>query len=161
MSVWYISKIIKIVYQQQRVSQPVCLFVWLSVCLSNCLSLCLFVFQSVCLLVCLSVCLFVCSHNFRGCVFNGLFVSVPGCLFVCLFVWHSIFLFVYLYRNFIFPVCLSVYLLISQSFCQPVSLSASLSVCLSVCLFVCLLVGWSVCFLLATGTSPAGEKCHG
>ena len=84
-----------------------CLFVCLSVFLSDDLFVCMAVFLSVCLSFCLSV-----------------------CLSICLSVYLSVYLYVCL------SVCLSICLSFCLSFCLSICLSFCLSFCLSICLSV-------------------------
>ena len=104
-------------FQSVCLPVSVCLFVYLSICVSLqvrvCVSVCLsiYLWLSVCPCVCLCACLSVCVSVY-------LYVSLSLCLFL------------YVFMSF---VCLCV--------CVSVFLSVSLCVCLSVCLFylsVCL-----------------------
>jgi hypothetical protein len=97
----------------------ICLFIYLPVCPSACISLCLFIYLPVCLSVCLPACLSVRPS-----------VRLSVCLSVCLSLYLSVCLSVHL------SVCPSVYLSISLPACPtarpPVCLSGCLPACLSV-----------------------------
>ena len=99
---------------------PVCLSVYLSICvsvrllhcMSVCMSVCLLHSMSVCLSVCLSVCYTLCLYVCTLCVCLSVCVCYTLCLYVCLL------------------RCMSVCLLHSMSVC----LSVTLCVCMSVCM---------------------------
>ena len=89
-----------------------CLFVWLSVCLSVCLYDCLF----VCLSVCMPVWMFVCLSVY-------LYIYLYVCISICIFILHSHF-----YQSMCLFIQLSIYLFIHPS---PTYLGDSPSSCLS------------------------------
>jgi len=125
---------------------PVCLTVFLYVCLSASVSVCLCVFLSVCLFASVSVC--VCLIDCSRCITNGMgcFWMLLWCVcpFWALFLFLSICLSVYLFVFFVcltacpfmkwrLSVCVTVIFLYHLYYCLCCVFSFSLPECLFVC----------------------------
>ena len=95
------------------VSMYLCMCVCMYVCMFVCLYVCMFVCLYVCMFVCLYVCMFACLHV---CMFACLHVWMCGCVYVCM--------------------CVCVYVYVCMCVCVSVCLSACMYVCMCVCIYL-------------------------